>query len=69
MDRVDLVESMMGIYLGTFCMLGCLGMWDVLFGMRMDEESLLVGFGMCVSSVICGVGVGVYLAYVLRRVL
>ena len=69
MDKVDVVESMIGAYLGTFCMLGYLGLWDMLFGMRMNEESLLVGFGMCVSSALCGVVTGIYLAYVLRRVL
>lgn len=32
MDKVDVVESMVGVYLGTFCVLGYLGLWDLLFG-------------------------------------
>ncbi len=67
MDRVDVVEVMIGGYLGTFCMLGCLGLWEVLFGLRMDDVGIIFGLFMGLSSALCGMGIGLYIAYALRR--
>ena len=69
MDRVDLVESLIGIYLGTFLMLGCLWMWELLFDLRMDEVGILLSLFMALSSSICGVSLGLCLASSLRKVL
>ena len=68
MDRVDVVESMIGAYLGTFLMLGFLGLFDLLFGLRMNEVGVMVGLFMGLVSAICGIAMGMCLAVVLRRV-
>ena len=67
MDKVDVVEGMIGSYLGTFAMLGFLGLWDFLFDVRMNEVSMLMGLLVATSSAICGISLGMGLAYVLRR--
>lgn len=67
MDKIDVVEVMIVSYLGTFAMLGFLGLWDFLFGMRMNEVSMLMGLFIATSSALCGVALGLGLAYSLRR--
>ena len=67
MDKVDVVEVMIGSYLGTFAMLGFLGLWDYLFNVRMNEVSMSVGLLIATSSAFCGVSLGMILAYGLRR--
>ena len=67
MDKVDVVEVMMGGYLGTFCMLGFLGLWEYLFGLRMNEVGWLLGMVMGVISAGLGILVGMSLSYMLRR--
>ena len=68
MDKIDLVESLIGIYLGTFFMLGCLGLWDVLFGLRMEEAGIFLGLFMILSSTAFGVSLGLHMASLSRRV-
>ena len=67
MDKVDVVEGMIGSYLGTFAMLGFLGLWDFLFDVRMNEVSMLMGLLVATSSAVCGISLGMVLAYALRR--
>ena len=67
MDKVDVVEGMIGSYLGTFAMLGFLGLWDVLFDLRMSEVSFVMSLVMGLTSSICGIATGFCLASMLRR--
>ena len=67
MEKVEVVEVFIGAYLGTFAMLGYLYLWDLLFGLRINEVGVLFGLFMGCVSAICGVVTGMSLAYLLRR--
>ncbi len=67
MDKADTCEILIGSYLGTFAMLGFLSLWDSFFDLRMNEVNSLMGLLIATSSALCGVALGLSLAYLLRR--
>ena len=66
MNKVDTVESLIGIYLGTICMI-CLG--GFCQNVLSVDFSTLSGMIVMVMNIGLGVFIGVYLASLTRKVM
>jgi hypothetical protein len=66
MNKVDTVESLIGIYLGTICMICLGGFCQNVLGV---DFNTLSGMSVMVMNVGLGVFIGMYLASLTRKVM